>query len=230
MNLDQSQTMQIVILVVVLALILIPLNIYQNKVGKNLALTITVVVLLGGAFCIYYIMDKENDGFGGHSDSGMMHDGPMSPHDQMRGNHRSGPPARPPAGPPARQLARPPAIPRRTSKEGPPAGPRPRRRPRFRDQNPSRPGPRPVERFSNNNPFNNPLLPSNENLWENEPFTNSNNIDKFTVEPFANKREKFVNRNASLDLRSEPPNPRVNVSPWMNTSMDVTPQRAPLDP
>ena len=58
MNLDQSQTLQMIILVVVLALILIPLNIYQNKVGKNLALTITIIVLLGGAFSIYYIMDE----------------------------------------------------------------------------------------------------------------------------------------------------------------------------
>lgn len=36
-------------------------------------------------------------------------------------------------------------------------------------------------------------------------------------------------RNANLQLRSEPPNPQVNVSPWMNTTMGPDLPRRPLE-
>ena len=36
-------------------------------------------------------------------------------------------------------------------------------------------------------------------------------------------------RNANLNLRAEPPNPRVNVSPWMNTTIGPDLSRQPLD-
>ena len=35
-------------------------------------------------------------------------------------------------------------------------------------------------------------------------------------------------RNANLNLRAEPPNPRTMVSPWMNSTIDVDLQRRPL--
>ena len=35
-------------------------------------------------------------------------------------------------------------------------------------------------------------------------------------------------RNANLNLRSEPPNPRTQVSPWMNSTIDIDLQRKPL--
>ena len=35
-------------------------------------------------------------------------------------------------------------------------------------------------------------------------------------------------RNANLNLRAEPPNPRVQVSPWMNTTIDEDLTRRPL--
>ena len=35
-------------------------------------------------------------------------------------------------------------------------------------------------------------------------------------------------RNANLNLRAEPPNPRMQVSPWMNTTIDVDLMRKPL--
>lgn len=35
-------------------------------------------------------------------------------------------------------------------------------------------------------------------------------------------------RNANLNLRAEPPNPRTMVSPWMNSTIDVDLQRIPL--
>jgi hypothetical protein len=37
-------------------------------------------------------------------------------------------------------------------------------------------------------------------------------------------------RNANLQLRSEPPNPQVLVSPWLNTTIGPDLQRQPLDP
>ena len=36
-------------------------------------------------------------------------------------------------------------------------------------------------------------------------------------------------RNANLQLRSEPPNPQVNVSPWMNTTIGPDLPRRPLE-
>lgn len=36
-------------------------------------------------------------------------------------------------------------------------------------------------------------------------------------------------RNANLQLRSEPPNPQVNVSPWMNTTINPDLPRRPLE-
>ena len=36
-------------------------------------------------------------------------------------------------------------------------------------------------------------------------------------------------RNANLQLRSEPPNPQVQVSPWMNTTMEPDLMRVPLE-
>ena len=36
-------------------------------------------------------------------------------------------------------------------------------------------------------------------------------------------------RNANRQLRSEPPNPQVNVSPWMNTSIQPDLPRRPLE-
>ena len=36
-------------------------------------------------------------------------------------------------------------------------------------------------------------------------------------------------RNANLNLRAEPPNPRVKVSPWMNTTIDTDLSRKSLD-
>lgn len=36
-------------------------------------------------------------------------------------------------------------------------------------------------------------------------------------------------RNANLQLRSEPPNPQVNVSPWMNTTIGPDLPRKPLE-
>jgi hypothetical protein len=35
-------------------------------------------------------------------------------------------------------------------------------------------------------------------------------------------------RNASHDLRAEPPNPQRNVSPWMNSTIEADPTRRPL--
>ena len=35
-------------------------------------------------------------------------------------------------------------------------------------------------------------------------------------------------RNANLNLRAEPPNPRTQVSPWMNTTIDIDLARKPL--
>ena len=35
-------------------------------------------------------------------------------------------------------------------------------------------------------------------------------------------------RNANLNLRAEPPNPRIQVSPWMNSTIDVDLGRKPL--
>ena len=35
-------------------------------------------------------------------------------------------------------------------------------------------------------------------------------------------------RNASHDLRAEPPNPQTNVSPWLNTTIQPDPTRRPL--
>ena len=35
-------------------------------------------------------------------------------------------------------------------------------------------------------------------------------------------------RNANLNLRAEPPNPRTQVSPWMNSTIDVDLDRRPL--
>jgi hypothetical protein len=36
-------------------------------------------------------------------------------------------------------------------------------------------------------------------------------------------------RNSNLQLRSEPPNPQVNVSPWMNTTIAPDLARRPLE-
>ena len=36
-------------------------------------------------------------------------------------------------------------------------------------------------------------------------------------------------RNANLRVRSEPPNPQLQVSPWMNTTIEPDPFRAPLE-
>ena len=36
-------------------------------------------------------------------------------------------------------------------------------------------------------------------------------------------------RNANLQIRSEPPNPQLQVSPWMNTTIEPDPFRAPLE-
>ena len=36
-------------------------------------------------------------------------------------------------------------------------------------------------------------------------------------------------RNANRQLRSEPPNPQVNVSPWMNTTISPDLPRRPLE-
>ena len=36
-------------------------------------------------------------------------------------------------------------------------------------------------------------------------------------------------RNANLQVRSEPPNPQLQVSPWMNTTIEPDPFRAPLE-
>ena len=36
-------------------------------------------------------------------------------------------------------------------------------------------------------------------------------------------------RNANLQVRSEPPNPHLQVSPWMNTTIEPDPFRAPLE-
>ena len=36
-------------------------------------------------------------------------------------------------------------------------------------------------------------------------------------------------RNANLNLRAEPPNPRVVVSPWLNTTIDTDLTRKSLD-
>ena len=36
-------------------------------------------------------------------------------------------------------------------------------------------------------------------------------------------------RNANRQLRSEPPNPQVNVSPWMNTTIGPDLSRRPLE-
>ena len=35
-------------------------------------------------------------------------------------------------------------------------------------------------------------------------------------------------RNANLNLRAEPPNPRTQVSPWMNSTIDIDLARKPL--
>ena len=35
-------------------------------------------------------------------------------------------------------------------------------------------------------------------------------------------------RNANLNLRAEPPNPRVAVSPWLNSTIDTDLSRKPL--
>jgi hypothetical protein len=36
-------------------------------------------------------------------------------------------------------------------------------------------------------------------------------------------------RNANLQVRSEPPNPQLQVSPWMNTTIEPDPFRSPLE-
>lgn len=36
-------------------------------------------------------------------------------------------------------------------------------------------------------------------------------------------------RNANLQVRSEPPNPQLHVSPWMNSTIEPDPFRAPLE-
>jgi hypothetical protein len=36
-------------------------------------------------------------------------------------------------------------------------------------------------------------------------------------------------RNANMQIRSEPPNPQLRVSPWMNTTIEPDPFRAPLE-
>ena len=60
MNIDYSQKLYIIILFVIITLILIPININQNKIGKNIALVLTIVVLMIGAFFINFILDKKD--------------------------------------------------------------------------------------------------------------------------------------------------------------------------
>ena len=36
-------------------------------------------------------------------------------------------------------------------------------------------------------------------------------------------------RNANLQVRSEPPNPQVQVSPWLNTTIEPDLMRTPLE-
>ena len=38
-----------------------------------------------------------------------------------------------------------------------------------------------------------------------------------------------VLRNANLQLRSEPPNPQVKVSPWLQTTIETDTNRRPLE-
>ena len=49
------------ILILVVAAVLIPLNLYQKKVGKQVALCVTVVVIAGAAFMAYNIMNEQEN-------------------------------------------------------------------------------------------------------------------------------------------------------------------------
>ena len=52
---------QIGILVAVVAAILIPLNIYRNKVGKNTSLAITVILIIVAGVVIYEMVTRHED-------------------------------------------------------------------------------------------------------------------------------------------------------------------------
>ena len=60
-NNSRNIDIQIGILVAVVAAILIPLNIYRNKVGKNVSLAVTVILVIVAGVIIYEMVTRNDD-------------------------------------------------------------------------------------------------------------------------------------------------------------------------
>lgn len=77
------------------------------------------------------------------------------------------------------------------------------------------------------------LLPSGNNAWgklnpEGEGSMQNVNLLKAGYHAGVNTVGNTL-RNANLQVRSEPPNPQVNVSPWNNTTINPDLMRVPLE-
>lgn len=89
---------------------------------------------------------------------------------------------------------------------------------------------------NNNNNIHSSILPSSCNTISSAELLPSD-PDQFSIENvnFINDGELRVGiisqtlRNANLNLRSEPPNPQVQVSPWLQTTIEPDLNRKPLE-
>ena len=74
------------------------------------------------------------------------------------------------------------------------------------------------------------LLPQKGNEWSNQPVVNSLATDELLFDsPSIIGMVTNVNRNALYDLRCAPSNPRVDVGPWQQTTMEPDLTRRPLE-
>lgn len=90
-------------------------------------------------------------------------------------------------------------------------------------------------RCMNNNWVSSNLLPKSDNIVSSDGFEfapkvdmqNMNFLDSQSIIGIDTKTSSL--RNANVQLRSEPPNPKTEVSPWLNSTIEPDLTRRPLE-
>lgn len=86
-----------------------------------------------------------------------------------------------------------------------------------------------------NNPVQNPsdLLPKGQSQWSNLNPSGKGELENINMlnAGYFNGKDTISSslRNANLQIRSEPPNPRNNVGPWNNSTISGNPYQVPLE-
>lgn len=216
MQLLNNQLMKLVLLVVVAAAVLVGLNLNQKKLGRNNALLGSAAVVVVGGYLGYMLMEKKAEEPEEENTVPAPADNAVEVNEVVEGFESQEPPADEPAG-----------------DETPAA-----------DEEPTGNDDAPLEAPVAEGENRNECLPRDVlDAADLLPGSYAVNNWDTPAAPGGIDGPNFLNpenlvgintvgqslRNANRQLRSEPPNPQVKVSPWLQTTIEPDTNRKPLE-